>query len=64
MALLLAVVDEGLGAAFVGIHDLQVLSRLLNIPLEVTPISLTRWEQNAQMRLPCTLTRPSTDQVK
>lgn len=38
MALLLAVVDEGLGAAFVGIHDLQTLRRLLNIPLEVTPM--------------------------
>jgi nitroreductase len=38
MALLLAVVDGGLGAAFVGIHDLQALSRLLNIPLEVTPM--------------------------
>jgi nitroreductase len=38
MALLLAVVDEGLGAAFVGVHDLQALRRLLNIPQEVTPM--------------------------
>ena len=38
MALLLAVVDEGLGAAFVGIHDLPALGRLLNIPPEVTPM--------------------------
>jgi nitroreductase len=38
MALLLAVVDEGLGAAFVGVHDLQALRRVLNIPQEVTPM--------------------------
>ncbi len=38
MALLLAVVDEGLGAAFVGVHDLQALRRLLNVPQEVTPM--------------------------
>ncbi|MEJ2599818.1 MAG: nitroreductase family protein [Anaerolineales bacterium] len=38
MALLLAVVDEGLGAAFVGVHDLQALRRLLEIPQEVTPM--------------------------
>lgn len=38
MALLLAVVDEGLGAAFVGVHDLQALRRLLDIPQEVTPM--------------------------
>jgi nitroreductase len=38
MALLLAVVDEGLGAAFVGVHDLQALRRVLNIPQEVSPM--------------------------
>jgi nitroreductase len=38
MALLLAVTDEGLGAAFIGIHDLLALQRLLKIPQKVTPM--------------------------
>lgn len=38
MILLLAVVDEGLAAAFVGIPDLAALKALLNIPDEVSPV--------------------------
>lgn len=38
MILLLAVVDEGLAAAFVGIPDLGALKALLNVPEEVTPM--------------------------
>lgn len=38
MILLLAVVDEGLAAGFVGIPDLAALKRLLNIPDEVSPV--------------------------
>lgn len=38
MILLLAVVDEGLAAAFVGIPDLAALKELLNIPDEVSPV--------------------------
>lgn len=38
MILLLAVVDEQLAAAFVGIPDLAALKSLLNIPDEVSPV--------------------------
>lgn len=38
MILLLAVVDEELAAAFVGIPDLAALKSLLNIPGEVSPV--------------------------
>jgi nitroreductase len=40
MVLLLAVVDEGLAAAFAGTHDLDALRRLLGIPAEVTPVGV------------------------
>ena len=40
MILLLAVVSEGLAAAFAGAHDLDALRALLNIPPEVTPVGV------------------------
>ena len=40
MVLLLAVVDEGLAAAFAGAHDLAALRELLGIPAEVTPVGV------------------------
>ncbi|HZD10087.1 MAG TPA: nitroreductase family protein [Candidatus Binatia bacterium] len=40
MILLLAVVDEGLAAAFVGIPDLEALKQLLDIPAEVSPVGV------------------------
>ncbi len=40
MVLLLAVVDEGLAAAFAGAHDLEALRELLGIPPEVTPVGV------------------------
>ncbi|MCG8350016.1 MAG: nitroreductase family protein [Chloroflexales bacterium] len=40
MILLLAVVDEGLDAGFVGAWDLDALRALLNIPAEVTPVGV------------------------
>jgi nitroreductase len=40
MILLLAVVDEGLAAAFVGIPDLAALKTVLNIPDEVSPVGV------------------------
>lgn len=40
MLILLAAVDEGLGAAFVGIHDQPGLRALLGIPDDVTPIGV------------------------
>jgi nitroreductase len=40
MLLLLAAVDEGLGAGFFGVHRLQGLNELLRIPDDVTPIGV------------------------
>jgi nitroreductase len=40
MVLLLAVVNEGLAAAFAGAHDLDALRALLGIPAEVAPVSV------------------------
>ena len=40
MIVLLAVVDEGLAAAFVGIPDLAALKALLDIPEEVSPVGV------------------------
>ncbi|MFN8482159.1 MAG: nitroreductase family protein [Anaerolineae bacterium] len=40
MVLLLAVVDEGLAAAFAGAHDLAALRELLGIPPDVTPVGV------------------------
>ncbi len=40
MIALLAAVDEGLAAAFAGSKDLDALRRLLNIPIEVTPVGV------------------------
>ena len=38
--LLMAAVDEGLGAGFAGIHDFDGLRTLLGIPEEVTPVGV------------------------
>ncbi len=40
MIALLAVIDEGLVAAFVGSKDLDALRILLNVPAEVTPVGV------------------------
>ncbi len=40
MLLLLAAVDEGLSAGFLGVHSLPGLSELLEIPAEFTPIGV------------------------
>jgi len=40
MLLLLAAVDEGLAAGFLGVHSIPGLRELLNIPDEVTPIGV------------------------
>ena len=40
MLLLLAAVDEGLAAGFLGVHRLEGLSGLLGIPKDVVPIGL------------------------
>lgn len=40
MILLLAVVEEGLAAAFVGSHNFPAIKELLGIPQEVTPVGV------------------------
>lgn len=40
MLLLLAAVDEGLAAGFLGVHSIPGLRKLLDIPEEVTPIGV------------------------
>lgn len=40
MLLLLAAVDEGLAAGFLGSHNLVDLSKLLDIPGDVAPIGI------------------------
>jgi len=40
MAILLAAVDEGLGAGFLGVHSIPGLKTLLDIPQEVSPIGV------------------------
>lgn len=40
MLILLATVSEGLGSAFVGIHDQPALAHLLGIPDDVTPVGV------------------------
>lgn len=40
MAILLAAVDEGLGAGFLGVHSIPDLKSLLGIPEEVSPIGI------------------------
>jgi nitroreductase len=40
MTILLAAVNEGLGAAFAGVRDLAALRELLGIPDEVTPMGV------------------------
>ncbi len=48
MVLLLAVVDEGLVAAFAGAHDLTALRELLGIPPQVTPVGVIAIGHGAQ----------------
>ncbi|MDH4116655.1 MAG: nitroreductase family protein [Acidimicrobiia bacterium] len=40
MAILLAAVDEGLGAGFLGVHSIPGLRSLLDIPTDVSPIGV------------------------
>lgn len=40
MMLLLAAVDEGLAAGFLGVHSIPGLRALLDIPEDVTPIGV------------------------
>ncbi len=40
MAVLLSVVDEGLAAGFLGVHNIPALGKLLDIPSDYTPIGV------------------------
>ena len=57
MVILLAVVNEGLAAGFVGVDDLAAIRSLLNIPPEVTPMGIVPVGHQAQDKPSPSLTR-------
>jgi nitroreductase len=66
MMLLLAAVDEGLAAGFLGVHSIPGLRALLEIPDEVTPIGVVTIGHAAPDRRSASLRRgwkPSSDVV-
>ena len=58
MAVLLAAVDEGLGAGFLGVHSVPELSRLLRIPPDHHPIGVVTIGDPAPDRRSSSLDRP------
>lgn len=58
MAVLLATVDEGLAAGFLGVHSLPDLSALLGIPDDFTPIGVVTIGHPARDRRSGSLDRP------
>lgn len=58
MAVLLATVDEGLAAGFLGVHSLPDLAELLEIPEHFTPIGVVTVGHPAPDRRSGSLTRP------
>lgn len=58
MAVLLAAVDEGLGAGFLGVHSLPELSELLGIPGHFDPIGVVTVGHPAPDRRSGSLDRP------
>lgn len=58
MLVLLAAVDEGLAAGFLGVHAIPGLRRLLDIPNEVTPIGVVTIGHPAPDRRSGSLGRP------
>jgi FMN reductase [NAD(P)H] len=58
MAVLLAAVDEGLAAGFLGVHSVPDLSRLLGIPDEFHPIGVVTVGHPAPDRRSGSLDRP------
>lgn len=57
MLLLLAAVNEGLGAGFLGVHSISGLRELLQIPPEVTPIGVVTLGYGATDRRSRSLSR-------
>jgi nitroreductase len=58
MAVLLAAVDEGLGAGFLGVHSLPELAKLLGIPEHFQPIGVVTVGHAAPDRRSGSLDRP------
>lgn len=58
MAVLLAAVDEGLAAGFLGVHSVPKLSRLLGVPAEHSPIGVVTLGHAAPDRRSSSLDRP------
>lgn len=58
MAVLLAAVDEGLAAGFLGVHSLPALSARLNIPEDYSPIGVVTLGHPAPDRRSGSLDRP------
>jgi nitroreductase len=65
MAVLLAAVDEGLAAGFLGVHSLPELSTLLGLPEHFQPIGVVTVGHPDQDRRSASLDRPkkSADQL-
>ncbi len=57
MAILLAAVDEGLAAGFLGVHSIEGLKSLLRIPDEVSPIGIVTIGHPAPDRRSASLAR-------
>ncbi len=57
MAILLAAVDEGLAAGFLGVHGIEGLKSLLRIPDEVSPIGIVTIGHPAPDRRSASLAR-------
>ncbi len=57
MAILLAAVDEGLAAGFLGVHSIEGLKSLLGIPAEVSPIGIVTIGHPAPDRRSASLAR-------
>ncbi len=57
MAILLAAVDEGLAAGFLGVHSIEGLKSLLEIPAEVSPIGIVTIGHPAPDRRSASLAR-------
>lgn len=58
MAVLLAAVDEGLGAGFLGVHSIPDLSELLKLPSDYKPIGVVTLGHPAPDRRSSSLDRP------
>jgi nitroreductase len=63
MAVLLAAVDEGLGAGFLGVHSMTDLARLLNLPEHYHPIGVITVGHPAPDRRSRSLDRPKRTPV-